>query len=313
MTVEEVDEDGSVEGDPRTAVRLLDDAAGLPRRPAVLGIEGLTNPRGFIIVDKHQRNPTYPNVFGVGVCVAIAADGPDAGALRRAEDRLHDRIHGHGDGAQYRRAAAAARSRRRRRPGTPSASPISATSGVAFVAQPQIPPRNVNWASKGKWVHLAKIAFEKYFMRKMRRGKAEPFYEKFMLERLEHHQAEGRQVSRGRPMAHHRSARLRGDQPDSRRQAGERRPRCGSCKAPLFAGQAGRESMRRLSRSTCKSNDIAVLVDVWAPWCGPCRAMAPNFEKAAAVLEPDVRLLKLNADKERRARRASSGCAAFPR
>ena len=43
-------------------------------------------------------------------------------------------------------------------------------------------------------------------------------------------------------------------------------------------------------------NDIPVLVDVWAPWCGPCRSMAPMFERAAHELEPKVRLLKLNAD-----------------
>jgi sulfide:quinone oxidoreductase len=50
------------------------------------------------------------------------------------------------------------------------------------VAQPQIPPRNVNWASEGKWVHAAKIGFEKYFMRKMRKGTSETFYEKAALE-----------------------------------------------------------------------------------------------------------------------------------
>ena len=54
-------------------------------------------------------------------------------------------------------------------------------SGAAFVAIPQIPPRNVNWSAKGKWVHLAKIAFEKYFMRKVRRGISEPGYEKHIL------------------------------------------------------------------------------------------------------------------------------------
>ncbi len=57
-------------------------------------------------------------------------------------------------------------------------------SGVAFVAQPQIPPRNVNWASKGDWVHYAKVAFEKFFLRKIRRGESEPYYERFVLERL---------------------------------------------------------------------------------------------------------------------------------
>ena len=49
---------------------------------------------------------------------------------------------------------------------------------------PQIPPRNVNWASKGKWVHLAKVGFEKYFLRKMRRGESEPFYERYIMDKL---------------------------------------------------------------------------------------------------------------------------------
>jgi len=57
-------------------------------------------------------------------------------------------------------------------------------SGVAFVAQPQIPPRNVNWSSSGKWVHNAKVAFEKYFLRKMRKGTSETLYEKAMLDIL---------------------------------------------------------------------------------------------------------------------------------
>jgi len=57
-------------------------------------------------------------------------------------------------------------------------------TGIAFVALPQIPPRNVNWFSEGKWVHLAKIAFEKYFIRKMKRGTSEPFYEKYVMKML---------------------------------------------------------------------------------------------------------------------------------
>jgi sulfide:quinone oxidoreductase len=56
--------------------------------------------------------------------------------------------------------------------------------GVAFVALPQIPPRNVNWFAQGKWVHLAKIAFEKYFMRKMKTGNSEPVYEKYVMKAL---------------------------------------------------------------------------------------------------------------------------------
>jgi len=57
-------------------------------------------------------------------------------------------------------------------------------TGAAFVAMPQIPPRNVTWFKKGKWVHLAKIAFEKYFMRKMKTGTSEPVYEKYVLKAL---------------------------------------------------------------------------------------------------------------------------------
>lgn len=72
--------------------------------------------------------------------------------------------------------------------------------------------------------------------------------------------------------------------------------KCGRCKSALFTATpvevdaAGLERHRRLTRGA------AVLLDVWAPWCGPCRAMAPNYAAAAARLEPGVRLLKLNSE-----------------
>jgi len=62
--------------------------------------------------------------------------------------------------------------------------PADGDQEIAFVALPQIPPRNVNWFKKGKWVHVAKIAFEKYFIRKMKKGTSEPIYEKYMLKAL---------------------------------------------------------------------------------------------------------------------------------
>jgi sulfide:quinone oxidoreductase len=57
-------------------------------------------------------------------------------------------------------------------------------TGIAFVALPQIPPRNLTWARQGKWVHLAKVAFEKYFLRKMRTGSVVPVYERYVLRAL---------------------------------------------------------------------------------------------------------------------------------
>ena len=57
-------------------------------------------------------------------------------------------------------------------------------TGAAFVALPQIPPRTVAWLKKGKWVRMAKIAFEKYFMRKMKNGTSDPVYEKYILKML---------------------------------------------------------------------------------------------------------------------------------
>ena len=72
--------------------------------------------------------------------------------------------------------------------------------------------------------------------------------------------------------------------------------RCGSCREPLFSGYPLEVDALSFERQV-QRNDIPVLVDVWAPWCGPCQAMSPSFAKAASTLAPEVRLLKLNADR----------------
>jgi sulfide:quinone oxidoreductase len=150
---------------------------------AVRGIEGLTNPRGFVLTDRYQRNPKYPNVFGIGVAVAIPPVGktPLAVGVPKTGFMIESMVT-----ATAENVAALIAGREPRAMATWNAVCLAdfGDKGIAFVAQPQIPPRNVNWSSSGKWVHAAKVGFEKYFLRKIRQGKSETFYEKLALDAL---------------------------------------------------------------------------------------------------------------------------------
>ena len=180
MHIEEVGEDGAVKKAhdlPFGYSMMLPAFRGVP---AVRNIEGLTNPRGFIIVDKHQRNPAFPEIFALGVCVAIPPTGPTPVPVGVPKTGFMIESM---STAIATNLTALLEGREPTAEATWNAVCLAdfGDGGVAFVAQPQIPPRNVNWASSGKWVHLAKVGFEKYFLRKIRKGESEPFYEKLAL------------------------------------------------------------------------------------------------------------------------------------
>ena len=150
---------------------------------AVAAVEGLCNPRGFVIVDRHQRSPKYPKIFAAGVCVAIPpveATPVPTGAPKTGfmiESMVTTIV---------RNIQAELKGETPDFEGTWNAVCLAdmGDTGAAFVALPQIPPRNVTWTKVGKWVHVAKIGFEKYFLYKMRNGTSEPIYEKYILSML---------------------------------------------------------------------------------------------------------------------------------
>jgi len=158
--------------------------------PAFKGVDAvaqagddLVNPRGFVKVDEYQRNPKWHNIYSVGVCIAIPP--VEATPVPTGTPKTGYMIESMVTAAAH-NIKADIEGRAPHEKGTWNAICLAdmGDTGVAFVAMPQIPPRNVSWMKKGKWVHLAKVAFEKYFISKMKRGSSEPVWEKYILKAL---------------------------------------------------------------------------------------------------------------------------------
>jgi sulfide:quinone oxidoreductase len=183
MFVTQVDDHGAVYKEHEVAFKLSMMLPAFKGVEAVAAVPNLCNPRGFVLIDEFQRSKAYKNIFSAGVCVAIPpvevtpvpTGAPKTGYM--IETMVSAIVHNIADELAGKPVGAKA---------TWNAICLAdmGDTGAAFVALPQIPPRNVNWFKKGKWVHLAKIAFEKYFMRKMKTGNSEPVYEKYVLKAL---------------------------------------------------------------------------------------------------------------------------------
>lgn len=180
MKITEVNEDGSAKAShelPFAHSMILPAFTGIE---AVMGVEGLSNPRGFILADQYQRNPTFPDIFSVGVCVAIPPVGPTPlpVGVPKTGYMIESMVT-----ATVQNIAELLQGKEPTHTATWNAFCLAdfGDRGVAFMAVPQIPPRNVNWSGTGKWVHWAKVGFEKYYLRKIKQGKVEPYFEKYAL------------------------------------------------------------------------------------------------------------------------------------
>lgn len=183
MSVIEHDEEGKARKEHRLDFRYAMVLPAFKGVDAVASVPGLCNPRGFVLIDEHQRSRQYRDIFSAGVCVAIPpveatpvpTGAPKTGyMIESMVAAISENIACELEG----------------RPATARATWNAVCladfgdTGAAFVALPEIPPRNVTWTGLGRWVHLAKVAFEKYFLRKVRTGSVTPVYERYVLKAL---------------------------------------------------------------------------------------------------------------------------------
>ena len=187
VTVEEVDDAGQTIKTHEVVTKhtmLLPAFKGVDAVAKLAEVDaGYVNPRGFVMINSYQQSPVKDNIFSLGVNVAIPpveatpvmCGTPKTGYMIESMvtaivHNIEEMIAGN----------------------APSHIPTwnavciadMGDTGAAFVAMPQIPPRNVTWAKKGKMMHLAKIAFEKFFIRNMKTGNSEPAYQKYIFKML---------------------------------------------------------------------------------------------------------------------------------
>ncbi len=180
LFVTQIDDQGNLVKEHQVGFKLSMMLPAFKGVDAVAAVPKLCNPRGMVLIDEFQRSKAYRNIFSAGVCVAIPpvevtpvpTGTPKTGYM--IESMVGAICHNIADELAGKPVSAK---------GTWNAVCLAdmGDTGAAFVALPQIPPRNVNWFKKGKWVHLAKIAFEKYFIRKIKKGTSEPVYEKYVF------------------------------------------------------------------------------------------------------------------------------------
>jgi sulfide:quinone oxidoreductase len=148
------------------------------------GVEGLTDERGFVVVDEYQRSPRYPSIYALGVCVAVPPVDAHTPVPTRApvsgymiECMVNVVVQNIGDELAQREASA-----------TADCHAVClmdmGANGIALAALPQMPPRELDWLRQGRWVHLAKVAFEKYFIRKIKNGTSEQIYDRYVLKMM---------------------------------------------------------------------------------------------------------------------------------
>ena len=183
LTVIEHDEAGKPKQEHQIGFRFAMVLPAFKGVDAVASVPGLCNPRGFVLIDPYQRSPKYRNIFSAGVCVAIppVEVTPVPTGAPKTGYMIESMV-----SAICENVAAELEGRPADAQATWNAVCLAdfGDTGAAFVALPQIPPRNVTWTKVGKWVHLGKVAFEKYFLRKVRTGSITPVYERYVFKML---------------------------------------------------------------------------------------------------------------------------------